>query len=55
MGLNNNGKENGNYYVSFRVQGFGLGSENLVSRVVMGISRVTIWITGFINLLAKSP
>ena len=31
------------------------GHGDLVSRLIMGISRVVIWIIGFINLLTKSP
>ena len=27
----------------------------LVSRLIVGISRVTIWVIGLINLLSKSP
>ena len=31
------------------------GSGDLVSRLIMGIFRVTIWVIGIINLLTKSP
>ena len=31
------------------------GQGDLVSRLFMGISRVTIWVIGVINLLTKSP
>ena len=31
------------------------GQEDLVSRLIIGISRVTIWVMGVINLLTKSP
>ena len=31
------------------------GSGDLVSRLIMGINRVTIWVIGVINLLIKSP
>ena len=31
------------------------GQGDLVSRLIMGINRVTIWVTGVINLLTKSP
>ena len=31
------------------------GQGDLVSRLIMGISRVTIWVIGIINLLPKSP
>ena len=31
------------------------GSGDLVSRLIMGIIGVTIWIIGVINLLTKSP
>ena len=37
----------------FRVQGAGSG--DLVSRLIMGIIRVTIWVIGVINLVTKSP
>ena len=29
--------------------------EGIVSRLIMGIIRVTIWVIGVINLLTKSP
>ena len=35
----------------YRVQGQG----DLVSGLIMGITRVTIWVIGVINLLTKSP
>ena len=31
------------------------GQGDLVSRLILGITRVTIWVTGVINLLTKSP
>ena len=31
------------------------GSGDLVSRLIMGIFKVTIWVIGVINLLTKSP
>ena len=31
------------------------GQGDSVSRLVRGISRVTIWVIGVINLLAKAP
>ena len=31
------------------------GQGDLVSRLIMGISGVTIWVIGVINLLTKSP
>ena len=31
------------------------GQGDLVSRLIMGIIRVTIWVIGIINLLTKSP
>ena len=31
------------------------GQGDLVSGLIMGITRVTIWIIGVINLLTKSP
>ena len=31
------------------------GSGDLVSRLIMGINGVTIWVIGVINLLTKSP
>ena len=31
------------------------GQGDLVSRLIMGIIRVTIWVIGVINLLTKSP
>ena len=31
------------------------GQGDLVSRLIMGIMRVTIWVTGVINILTKSP
>ena len=31
------------------------GSGDLVSRLIMGIIGVTIWVIGVINLLTKSP
>ena len=31
------------------------GSGDLVSSLIMGIIRVTIWVTGVVNLLTKSP
>ena len=31
------------------------GQGNLVTRLIMGILRVTIWVIGVINLLTKSP
>ena len=31
------------------------GQGDLVNRLLMGISRVTIWLIGVINLLTKSP
>ena len=31
------------------------GRGDLVSRLIMGIIRVTIWVIGVINLLTKSP
>ena len=31
------------------------GQGDLVTRLLMGISRVTIWVIGVINLLIKSP
>ena len=50
-GLSDNGKENGNYYV---IWDLGFGSGDLVSGLVMGISRVIIWVIEAINLLTKS-
>ena len=46
-----NGKENGNYYLGFRVKGQG----DSVSRLIVGISRVTIGVIGAINLLTTPP
>ena len=37
--------------VTFRVYGLGSGGSGLI----MGITRVTIWVIGVTNLLAKSP
>ena len=41
-----------------RVKGFRVGGlegqEDLVSRLIVRIIRVTIWVTGVINLLTKS-
>ena len=31
------------------------GQGDLISRSIMGISRVTTWVIGAINLLTKSP
>ena len=31
------------------------GHGDLVSRLIRGITRVTIWVIGVINLLTKSP
>ena len=31
------------------------GQGDSISRLVMGIARVTIWVIGVINLLTKSP
>ena len=31
------------------------GQGDLVSRLIMGITRVTMWVIGVINLLTKSP
>ena len=31
------------------------GQGDLVSRLIMGITRVTLWVMGLINLLTKSP
>ena len=31
------------------------GQGDLISRLIMGIIRVTIWVIGVINLLTKSP
>ena len=31
------------------------GQGDLVSRLIMGITRVTIWVIGVINLLTKFP
>ena len=31
------------------------GQGDLVSRLIMGITRVTIWVIGVISLLTKSP
>ena len=31
------------------------GQGDLVSRLIMGLHRVTIWVIGVINLLIKSP
>ena len=31
------------------------GQGDLVSRLILGISRITIWVTGVITLLTKSP
>ena len=31
------------------------GQGDLVSRLIMGIIRVTIWVMGVMNLLTKSP
>ena len=42
----------------FRVQGFRVhleGQGDLVSRLIMGTSRFTIWVIEVINLLTKSP
>ena len=42
----------------FKVLGSGLrvqGLGDLVSRLIMGIIRITIWVIGVINLLIKSP
>ena len=55
MGIyRDNGKENGNYYLGFRVQGFE-GPGDLVSRLIMGTTRVAIWFVGVVNLLAMCP
>ena len=54
--LVNHCRENGNYCILFRVEGLGLvGPGDLVSRVMMGITRVTSWVIGVINILTKSP
>ena len=39
------------------VSGSGLlgGSGDLVSRLIVGINGLTIWVKGVINLLTKSP
>ena len=45
-------------YDSYRFQAEILyleGQGDLVSRLIMGITRVTIWVVGVINLLTKSP
>ena len=40
----------------FPVQGLNLGGQgDLVSRLIMGINGLTIWVIGVINLLTKSP
>ena len=40
----------------FRDQQYYLeGQGDLVSRLIMGRSRVTIWVLGVMNLLTKSP
>ena len=31
------------------------GEGDLVSRLILGITRVTIWVLGVINLLTESP
>ena len=31
------------------------GNGDLVSRLIMGINRVTMWVVGHIHLLTKSP
>ena len=51
--LNNrdDGKENGNYYLGFRVQGHG----DLVTGLLLGIIGVIIWLIGVISILTKSP
>ena len=37
-------------------QGFDLeGQENFVSRLIMRIIRLTLWVIGFMNLLTKPP
>ena len=52
-GLSNNGKENGSYYnggyTGFRIQG------DLANGLIMGRTRVTMWVMGVISLLSKSP
>ena len=42
---------------NYKFQGPSLlgGSGDLVSRLIMGIIVVTIWVIGVINLLTKSP
>ena len=45
-------------YTSARPRAFILylgGQGDLVSRLIMGINGVTIWVIGVINLLTKSP
>ena len=37
--------------IAFRVYGLGSGGSGLI----IGITRVTIWVMGVTNLLAKSP
>ena len=58
------GKENGNYFLGFRVSNWWhddmtiryLGGQgDLVSRLVMGIDGLTIWVIGKNDLLTKSP
>ena len=41
------------YLLGFRVAG--LGKNGLGSRLVMGMSRVTLWVIGAVNLISKSP
>ena len=41
--------------VHLEILGYLGGQGDLVSGLIMGITRVTIWIIGVINLLTKSP
>ena len=41
-----------NLYLAWGLLG---GSGDLVSRLIRGIVRVTMWVIGVINLLTKSP
>ena len=43
------------YYRAKGIAGYLEGQGDLISRLIMGIIRVTIWVIGVINLLTKSP
>ena len=43
------------YKLGFRVIGYLEGRGDLVSRLVIRITGVTIWVFGVISLLTKSP